>query len=167
MNAFMELALVFLRHSSIYYPPHSWTYSSLYLLCSRRNFLVVAGCRYFRGQIEPRAAQGNSRCPWRNTERTRESLPHRIRPHLSPLRPGGSGHADVHGCPRRRCNAQAPLAMRDTRWRHTGGENDPITSPFHGDVDARPSLLFRLLAMALHTWLIVGSAGYDSTRAES
>jgi len=64
-----------------------------------------------------------------------------IRRALSPLRPGGSGTAEVHGCPRGVAPIRHPLAIKDTSVAHTGEET--TQSPHHATAwAAHPSLLF-------------------------
>src|SRR6266852_8859817 len=89
----------------------------------------------------------NSRCTWRPREGARNVDNTAIRHAISPLRPGGSVTADVHGCPRGVAPIRPPLAIWDTRGR-TREEQRPhrLTIP-RDALPTRPSY-FRLLAMA-------------------
>src|SRR6267142_3903502 len=75
------------------------------------------------------ARRRNSQCTWRHREGSRNVDNTAIRRTLSPLRPGGSVTADVHGCPRGVAPIRHPLAMRDHPVAHTGGAT--TQSPHH------------------------------------
>src|SRR6266568_2159697 len=88
-----------------------------------------------------------SQCTGHHREGSRNVDNTAIRHAISPLRPGGSVTADVHGYPRGGAPIRSPLAIWDTRGR-TREKKRPhrLTIP-RDALPTRPSY-FRLLAMA-------------------
>src|SRR5262245_1792265 len=92
----------------------------------------------------------NSRCTSRHSEGSRNVHHTAIHHALSPLRPGRSVTADVHGCPRGGAPIRHPIAIRDNPVAHTVG--DTTQSPHHSTGFAsRPSILFSPLGHGFPT----------------
>src|SRR5215470_12887791 len=64
--------------------------------------------------------RNNSWCTWRHSEGSRHVDSTVIRHAFSPLRPGESGTAAVHGCPRGVAPLRHPLALKDTLMAYPG-----------------------------------------------
>jgi hypothetical protein len=128
----------------------------VYLLYRSTSFLWWQAVAAIIGVTSSNPLRNNARCTWRHREGARYVYNTALRRAFSPLRPGGSVPADVHGCPRGVAPLRRPLAIRDTPVTHTGEET--AQSPHHATgCAAHPSLLFRLLAMASPRSMLVGS----------
>src|SRR5215831_5379733 len=110
----------------------------LYLSTSLLWWQAVAG---IIGVTSSNTLRNNSWCTWQHREGARNVDSTAIRHALSPLRPGGSVPADVHGCPRGGAPIWPPLAIYGAPGAHTGEETPQ--SPHHATgCAAHPAILF-------------------------
>src|SRR4029434_8191876 len=105
----------------------------------------------------------NSWCTWRHREGLRNVYTTAIRRALSPLRPGGSVTAEVHGCPRRRRTEHATHRAQGHPGGETREEKRLYRFPCLGMRGPPTSPLFASWPELHHKSLIVRSDRYTST----
>jgi hypothetical protein len=125
------------NHHNPQHETHPWIYL-LYLSTSLLWWQAVAGPR---GVQSSHALRRHARRTWQHREGARNVYNTAIRRARSPLRPGGSVTAGVHGCPRGVAPLRHPIAIRANPVAHTGGATTPSPHRATGGA-AHPPRLF-------------------------
>src|SRR5262249_42929306 len=100
------------------------------LLYPSTSFLWWQAVAAMIGATSSHTLRHNARCAWRHREGSRNGDNIALRRTLSPLRPCGSGTANVHGCLRGVAPLRHHTTSRDTPVATHGRKNDSMAS--HG-----------------------------------